>query len=136
MARGLDLGKLATWQQRMATFQSSGLTVAAFCRQERIAPARFYYWARRVRSASTDNVPRRIEKACPSNTHGDQGDSPSVDVFIGSQVRVRLPASQVELIAAVVSSMTAAPVNHLSVNHSSPASFQRIDLIDSAATGR
>lgn len=131
MARGLDLGKLAVWQQRMATFQSSGLTVAAFCRQEGITPARFYYWARRVRSASTDDGPRRSEQACSSITHSDSCGAPSVDLFIGSQVRVRLPASQVELIAAVVSSMTAAPVQH-----SSPAAFQRIDLIDSAAMSR
>ena len=130
MARGLDLGKLAVWQQRMATFRSSGLTVAAFCRQEGIAPARFYYWARRVRSASTDDGPRS-EQACPSVIHSDQCDAPSVDLFIGSQVRVRLPASQVELVAAVVSSVTAAPVQH-----SSPAAFQRIDLIDAAATDR
>ena len=130
MARGLDLGKVAVWQQRMATFRSSGLTVAAFCRQEGIAPARFYYWARRVRSASTDDGPRRSVKTDPSIT-SDQGDAPSVDLFIGSQVRVRLPASQVELIAAVVSTITAAPVHR-----SSPSAFQRIDLIDSAATGR
>ncbi len=131
MARGLDLGKLAVWQQRMATFRSSGLTVAAFCRQEGIAPARFYYWARRVRSAPADDRSGRSVMGDPSIKNSDQGDSSSVDLFIGSQIRVRLPASQVELVAAVVSSVTAAPVQH-----SSPAAFQRIDLIDRTATGR
>ena len=131
MARGLDLGKLAAWQQRMAAFRSSGLTVAAFCRREEIAPARFYYWARRVRSASTDDRPQRSVKADSSSKHSDQGDASSVELFIGSQICVRLPASQVELVAAVVSRVTAAPANH-----SSPTAFERIALIDSAATVR
>ena len=80
MARVLDLGKLAVWQQRMATFRSSGLTVAAFCRKEGIAPARFYYWARRVRSASADDRPRRSVRADPSSENSDLCDSSSVDL--------------------------------------------------------
>jgi hypothetical protein len=131
MTKGLDLGKLAAWQQRMATFQSSGLTVTAFCRREGITPARFYYWARRVRSASTDGRPRRIAKPGQPGENNEVGDPPSIDVFIGSQVRVRLPASQPELVAAVVSSVAAYPINH-----SSRGAFQRIDLIGSAAAGR
>ncbi len=131
MARGLDPGKLAAWQQRMANFNSSGLTVAAFCRREGIAPARFYYWARRVRSASTDGRPRRIAKPGQSSENNELGDPPSIDVFVGSQVRVRLPASQPELVATIVSSVAAYPIDR-----SSRGVFQRIDLIDSAAAGR
>lgn len=131
MARGMDLGKLEAWRRRMAAFQSSGLTVVAFCRQEGIGTARFYYWARRVRAASTDAPsPRTAKRKLASESH-DRSDSRSVDVFIGSQVRVRLPASQPELIAAVVSSVAAAPADERA-----PAAFQRIDLIGSAAAGR
>lgn len=131
MARGLDHGKLAEWQQRMATFRSSGLTAAAFCRQQGIAPAKFYYWARRVRSASIDAQPPRSEKPRASSNADGRSDPPAIDVFIGSQVRVRLPASQPQLVAAIVSSITANSVDRLV-----PSAFQRIDLIDSAADRR
>lgn len=52
MARRLDQGKLLSWQRCLAQFESSGLSVAAFCRKQEIAPAQFYYWSRRVREAS------------------------------------------------------------------------------------
>jgi len=115
----------------MAAFQSSGLTVVAFCRQEGIGTARFYYWARRVRAASTDAASQRIAKKKLASESQNRGDSRSVKVFIGSQVRVRLPASQPELIAAVVSSVAASPADERT-----PAAFQRIDLIGSAAASR
>lgn len=36
------------WQHRLDRFASSGLSVAAFCRQEQISVQSFYYWKRRT----------------------------------------------------------------------------------------
>ena len=136
MARGIDLGKLEAWRRRLTTFQSSGLTVAAFCQQEGIGAARFYYWARRVRQADeVDKTEPSISAMRTSSSKVDGGDDgPSVEVFIGSQIRVRLPASEPELITSVISSVGASHADFGSEN--APAAFQRIDLIPSAAARR
>lgn len=136
MARGIDLGKLEAWRRRLTTFQSSGLTVAAFCQQQGIGPARFYYWSRRVRQAGeVDKTEPSISAMRTSSSKVDGADDgPSVEVFIGSQIRVRLPASEPELITSVISSVRASHADFGSDN--APAAFQRIDLVPSAAARR
>lgn len=133
MARGIDLGKLEAWRRRLATFQSSGLTVVAFCQQEGIGPARFYYWARRVRQAGEDDktAPSTSSARTPSSKVDGGDDGPTVEVFIGSQIRVRLPASEPELITSVISSAGASQADFSSDD--APATFQRIDVLPSAA---
>ena len=39
------------WQAMLAEFTSSGLTVAAFCRDRGVSPATFYLWRQRLSSA-------------------------------------------------------------------------------------
>lgn len=41
------------WVERVGRFEDSGLTVAAFCRQEGVSTASFYLWRRRLREAQT-----------------------------------------------------------------------------------
>jgi transposase len=41
------------WRQRFARFDSSGLTVAAFCAQEGVAVHVFYSWKRRLNGPAT-----------------------------------------------------------------------------------
>ena len=43
------------WEQRLARFDQSGLTVQDFCRQEGIASPSFYQWKRRF--AASDEPP-------------------------------------------------------------------------------
>ena len=137
MARGLDFGKLEQWRRRLADFRSSGLTVAAFCRQASIAPARFYYWSRRVRECDQGGKTQQ-----PRSSTGAQarradacGGLPPVELFIGSQIRVRLPAGDPDLVASVISSVGASAANRSL--QCGPAAFQRIDLIGAtAATDR
>jgi hypothetical protein len=52
MASRQDVRKRRAWEVRFGRFRASGLTVARFCEQERVSTHSFYYWARRVRSAS------------------------------------------------------------------------------------
>lgn len=127
MARGSDVGKLDAWRQRLAKFGASGLSVSAFCRQENIAPARFYYWSRQVRE---NGSPAHSE---PPKTHdGQEMEAGStVDVFIGTDVMVRLPGSDRELIKLVLSSFQC-----VSTANAHPAAFQRIDFNETVVARR
>ena len=55
MARVVDEVKLKAWRRRLADFESSGLSVAAFCRRENIGASRFYYWSGKVREAGAED---------------------------------------------------------------------------------
>ena len=46
MGRGVDRRKLAAWRRRLARQEASGLTVAAFCRQERVSVSLWKHWQR------------------------------------------------------------------------------------------
>lgn len=48
MARDVDRKKLAEWRRRLARHQKSGLTVAEFCRRERVKVSLWKYWRRQV----------------------------------------------------------------------------------------
>jgi hypothetical protein len=48
MGRGADRGKLAAWRRRLAQQAASGLTVAAFCRRERVSVSLWKYWQRKI----------------------------------------------------------------------------------------
>jgi transposase len=52
MPRHPDPNAAQRWQQRLHRFARSGLTVAAFCTREGIAPATFHAWKRRLRDAA------------------------------------------------------------------------------------
>jgi len=53
MGRGADQGKLATWRQRLARQKASGLTVAEFCRRERVSVSLWKYWQRKIEREAT-----------------------------------------------------------------------------------
>lgn len=42
---------LARWEELLAEQAGSGLSVAAFCRERRLAESQFYSWKRRLREA-------------------------------------------------------------------------------------
>ena len=134
MNKRLDVGELESWRRRLVEFRSSGLTIAAFCRQEQITQAKFYYWSRRVREAADHGNTDRSGSSSKTQARGtDQsGDPPTVELFIGSQVRMRLPATAPELIAAIVSSIGAL---HSAGDPNSAAAFQRIDLMPGTVAG-
>jgi hypothetical protein len=65
MASRQDVQKRRTWEVRFGRFRASGLTVARFCEQEGVSAHSFYYWTKRVgsasgrRSSSTADCPSR-----------------------------------------------------------------------------
>jgi hypothetical protein len=48
MNRQAAKGRGAYWRVVIARQRASGLSVAAFCRQEEVSPASFYAWRRRL----------------------------------------------------------------------------------------
>ena len=126
MARSLDAGKLDAWRSRFARFEGSGLTVAAFCRKEKISPARFYYWSRRVRDAVTGYSQPSVDDGVTTSA------SPaSVEVLLGEHMTIRLPATDPAWIASVLMNLQASKADSVA-----QASFARIDLSEPTAVAR
>ena len=47
-----DAAKRQEWLAKFARYQASGLSVARFCKQERVSANTFYYWAKQLKTAS------------------------------------------------------------------------------------
>lgn len=48
MSAGVEDLKIAQWQQRMSRYREAGVSVAAFCRTERVSVPSFYHWRKRL----------------------------------------------------------------------------------------
>ncbi len=57
-----DAQKRGAWQARFARYRASGLSVSRFCGQEGVSTNTFYYWAKRLRSAS---APAHLKRSMP-----------------------------------------------------------------------
>ena len=53
------------WQERLQRFESSGLSIAAFCRQENIGRSQFAKWLLAVRGKRLKEAQRRKKLAHP-----------------------------------------------------------------------
>jgi len=78
MARHVDQRKCSEWQQRLRRFEKAGLTVALFCKRERVSVPTFWYWRRKY-------VGRAPEPQAPPAAF-----SP-VEVIGGRSVSLRFP---------------------------------------------
>ena len=56
-----DKSKEAHWQQKLHEHSQSGLSIRAFCRQEKLAETAFYFWRREIarRRCERRREPRR-----------------------------------------------------------------------------
>ena len=57
----MDEEKVTLWKQRMTSFQSSGLSIKKWCRENHIAPPTFYYWRSRLENEIVTNQPTFVE---------------------------------------------------------------------------
>jgi hypothetical protein len=119
MPRRVDEGKLLWWQKRLTKFESSGLSVAAFCRQQKIAATQFYYWQRRIREAAPVGNEFGMESA---EKTAPVAQTSWAEVVVGESVRVRLPQDP-QLICAVAQALQASA--------RAKPSFERIDVLSS-----
>jgi hypothetical protein len=86
----LELRKL--WRKRIERQHKSGLTVAAFCRQERVSTATFYGWKRKLRGGRALR-PKRTAKPRSAEAVGSAaGNAPEAR---GQAAFLQLPVSPV-----------------------------------------
>jgi hypothetical protein len=106
MASRQDVQKRRAWELRFDRFQASGLTVARFCEQERVSAHTFYYWARRVGSASvrtsssaSGRAPRRGRQSVEdASTVAGIPSAALVRFDCGTEMRVAVPADCLDAI--------------------------------------
>ncbi len=79
MARSFDPEKVLVWQQRLARFQTAGLSVVRFCHQEGVSTATFYQWRKKL-------AQRKHAQAAP-----DPSAFAKVTLVATADVRVSLP---------------------------------------------
>lgn len=107
MARWEDSAKRREWGERLARFERWGGTVEAFCRAERVSAPSFYQWRRKLKThvepeREAQPGARRVgsRKFVPvqlvSTTSG------AVDIELPNGARVRLSASDRQLLAAAI----------------------------------
>lgn len=65
MAKSGDDQKRRLWRERLTRFQTSGLTVARFCREEQVSVCSFYYWVKQIgrTDAAEPRTTRTMSKA-------------------------------------------------------------------------
>ena len=61
MSKSNDTGKRDEWQRRLDRFESSGSTIADFCRQENVGPHAFYYWSKQLGRSKRKTTERTRE---------------------------------------------------------------------------
>ena len=120
MARTKSAEVWSLWRDRLLRFQSSDLTVAAFCDWEGVSQAAFYVWRKKLQADSSlpfrktvERVSSRLASASAfvqilpgmSRTHDTVA---KVVMTLADGTRVEFPASDRELIAHVVLSVAAA----------------------------
>lgn len=97
-----DEQKRRAWEARFARYRASGLSVARFCGQERVSVNMFYYWAKRLRTASamaslrTDRTIRR--QASTTTPAGGNPREPVVRFCWKTGTEVRVPADCLDAI--------------------------------------
>ena len=127
MAKRVDAAKCDDWRRRLAKFDSSGLTVAEFCRREQISQARFYYWSKRIRRRDQPSGAR------PVMSRADD-ESESVEVFVGDSIRVRMPSGEPGDVADLIRHLQDVP--HGVGKSATSSRFQRIELTHRSSAQR
>jgi hypothetical protein len=81
-----DLDEYLDWQERMASFEASGLDVEVFCLQEGVSRSTFYRWKDRLKDGIPDSI--MVEKEARDRAESAEG---------AAFVPITLKASPVEL---------------------------------------
>jgi hypothetical protein len=140
MARQVNQVLWDQWRQRIDRQRTSGLSIAEFCRQERLSPHGFYVWRRKVRRTTSSRpktaVPRRLgkrrndwtprQRPCPSpadlfgSVHPSEflqlpvtamRPSPWVELSLADGTVVRLPQQNLTALVTVLRVLRGEPLD-------------------------
>lgn len=109
--------KRREWSERLGRFaRSSGVTVAAFCRAERISEPSFYQWRRKldVRGAKGTGQKRRSTREAPQTFVPVQfvpsaGTAAIVEIQLPNGARISLPADDRQLLITAITAAGQVP---------------------------
>jgi len=59
------------WQQIFEQYSTSGLQIAAFCKQQKLNPSSFYAWRKRLALTNNSFCPTLTNKPIPVEEHQD-----------------------------------------------------------------
>lgn len=83
--------KLQQWAEIIQTRMESGLTVAKWCEQNSVNPAKYYYWLKRIRQMACDNLPAvkaQTSNIVPIETHQLITETQHIDQSFAMRVSV------------------------------------------------
>lgn len=116
MPRSADPALELLWQQRLLQQAHSGLTILQFCRRERVSPASFHAWKRRLNRHATPPaitstaVPAFVPvRVTPEPTRSSQNSADHVTIQLTNGDRILLPiTADPGLVCQVVSTVAQA----------------------------
>jgi len=123
MTKRFNHVKREAWCKRLAKFDGCNMTVAAFCRREKVSQTSFYYWSKRIgdRGMTKSSQQEAVSAMTPEKTAND-----FVEVVVGDSIRVRIPTDRLGDVATLISHLqVVSPGSDDSVTKSR---FQRIQL--------
>jgi transposase-like protein len=101
MARAADLALAERWRERLARRERIGLSIAEFCRRERISQGSFHQWRRRLAARRSDG-PTTGRLFVPVELTG-MPTSSGVRIALASGATVALPSdASLELVTAAI----------------------------------
>ena len=106
----VDQQRVDRWVRTIAVFDSSGLSLAEFCRRQKLSVHQFQYWRRRLEraagTASNSTVSNKIHSQSTQPMQDAGGDlavnTPVVQIRLAGQATVLVPAHMLETIRAVL----------------------------------
>lgn len=108
MGRSIDSTVWDRWRDRLGRFESSDLTVAAFCRSEGVSQAGFYQWRKKLghsvgRRRAVARQRHRVAAKQPAFVRVVPASvAPAVVVTLVNGVRVEVPSTDHELVGHIV----------------------------------
>jgi len=98
MPRSINPGVWEQWRKRLRRFESSGLTVAAYCQSEDVSTAAFYQWRKKLH---VDSCSGRATRSAFVPVVATSAASAVVLTLVNG-VRVELPAHDHGLVQHVI----------------------------------
>jgi hypothetical protein len=111
MGRGVDEAKRRLWAERLRRFEQSDVTVADFCRAERVSDASFYQWRKKLGGMQRRRATHRgpVQQRPLTRSGGTQAFVPlqivhaaMVEMHLPNGARVVLPAGDLAMLETAV----------------------------------
>ena len=108
MGRSASAERLALWQERLGRFTRSPMTVAEFCRREKVSVASFYQWRRKLAAPATAEKVAVERSARPTFIPVQVAAGANVQVIFPNGTRLTLPAHDHDLDKLSIAAITVA----------------------------